>query len=179
MAIVSDANILSSLAAADALDLLPQLFVGDEIFIPQAVEQELQAGLTYGKSHLNRVFQAISLGEIQVLHLTAHERALTTPLPRKLHAGEREGIILCQVRKHLFLSNDKRAIRYCQANGISNVNLEAFLRLLWIRGILSRTEVKGLINTMQAVERLTLKKSQLDNIFAPRRPRRRPRRRKP
>ena len=178
MTIVSDANILSSLAAADALDLLPQVFVGDDIFIPQAVQQELQAGLTYGKSHLNRIFQAISLGEIQVLHLTAHERALTIPLPRKLHAGEREGIILCQVRKHLFLSNDKRATRYCQANGISSVNLEAFLRLLWVRGILSQKEVKGLINTMQTVEGLILKKSQLDKIFAPRRRRRR-RRRKP
>ena len=34
MAIVSDANILSSLAAADGLDILAKIFPRDDVFIP-------------------------------------------------------------------------------------------------------------------------------------------------
>ena len=168
MAVVSDANILSSLAAADALDFLPKVFLGDDILIPVAVEQELQTGVAYGQSHLKRILQSIETGGIQVSHLTDIERALTISLPRKLHSGEREGIVLCRVRKHLFLSNDKRAIRYCQANGIETVNLEAFLRLVWVKHIHSQNEVKALIKTMQTIEKLTLNQAQWDKIFAPR-----------
>ncbi len=110
MAVVSDANILSSLAAANALDLLSQLFHGDNIFIPKAVELELQVGLQNGTKHLQRIFDQIVANDIQVLTLTESEYALTESLPDKLHAGEREGIVLCQMRGHLFLSNDKRAV---------------------------------------------------------------------
>lgn len=64
MPVVSDSNILSSLAAADALDLLTLLFHGGKIFIPQAVEQELHTGLIYGASHLQYIFDAIRNGDI-------------------------------------------------------------------------------------------------------------------
>jgi hypothetical protein len=39
MAVVSDTNIPSSFAAANALHLLPKLFQGDTLYIPPAVEQ--------------------------------------------------------------------------------------------------------------------------------------------
>lgn len=167
MPVVSDSNILSSLAAADALDLLTKLFRGDTIFIPRAVEQELLAGLTYGALHLQRVFDAIDQGEIRTLYLTEAEQTLTTTLPRKLHAGEKEGIVLCQIHNYLFLSNDKRAIRHCQVTGIKSINLEAFLRALWVQRILSQHEVKTLIQAIQAVEKLVVTQEQAAKIFAP------------
>lgn len=167
MPIVSDANILSSLAAANALNLLPQIFNNDRIFIPQAVQKELEAGLTYGKTHLERIFNAIKLGNIEVIYLTKAEHNLTKSLPLKLHSGERESIVLCRLHNHLFLSNDKRAIRYCQINNIKAINLEAFLRLVWIRKIQSQNQVKKLIKQMEIVENLVLKPNQQAKIFAP------------
>jgi len=167
MPVVSDSNILSSLAAADALDLLKQLFRGDKIFIPQVVEQELQTGLLYGASYLQRIFDVIHHGDIQILRLTESEQTLTTALPRKLHAGEKEGIVLCQLHNYLFLSNDQRAIRYCQVMGIKNINLEAFLRALWVQRILSQQQVKALLQTIQTVEKMVITQEQLDKIFAP------------
>jgi predicted nucleic acid-binding protein len=178
MVIVSDTNILSSLASADALDLLAELFHGDTIYIPPAVEQELQVALSYGQAHVERVFQALEAGDIQRIELTDAERLLMATLPAKLHAGEREGIVICQVRKHLFLSNDRRAVRYCDANGIETISLAFLLRSLWILRILSQHEVRELIKTMGTVEDLVLNKTQRDFIFAPRRPRRRRRRRR-
>lgn len=167
MPVVSDANILSSLAAADALDLLVKLFRGDKILIPQAVERELQVGLTYGATHLQRIFQAIAEGEIQVLQLTEVEQTLTQTLPHKLHAGEKESIILCQSHNYLFLSNDKRAMQYCQTIGIKTINLEALLRALWVQQFCSQPEVKALIQTMQSVEKLVMTPEQFTKIFAP------------
>ncbi|MEN8220679.1 MAG: hypothetical protein ABFS56_30870 [Pseudomonadota bacterium] len=165
MAIVSDTNILSSFAAADALHLLPKLFQGDTIYIPPAVEQELHKGLDYGQKHIELIF--LQVGDIQVLHLTDAERSLIASLPAKLHAGEREGIVLCQKRAHLFLSNDRRAIRYCQAYDIDALSLEILLRFLWTREIVSLSEVRTLIETMAAVENLTLSQRQRAIIFAP------------
>jgi predicted nucleic acid-binding protein len=167
MPVVSDSNILSSLAAADALDLLAYLFRGDKIFIPQAVEQELQVGLTHGAFHLQHIFQAIHNGEIQILRLTEFEQTLTTALPHKLHAGEKEGIVLCQLHNYLFLSNDRRAVQYCQATGIKTINLEAFLRALWVQRLQSQQDVKALIQTIQSVEKLVITQEQLTKIFAP------------
>ena len=169
MAVVSDANILSSLAAADALSLLPQLFSNDDIFIPPAVERELQAGLIRGVTYLERVFQAIQSDQIRILNLVQVERDLVTTLPDKLHAGKREGIALCQMRGFLFLSNDKRAVHYCRSKGIDVVNLEAFLRLLWLDRILTRGEIEALMKMMEEIENLTLTQEQRNKIFAPRR----------
>jgi len=167
MVIVSDTNILSSLAAADALPLLPQLFPGDTIHLPPAVEQELQTALGFGKRHVERVFEALDAGAIHHIELTPTERSHMTMLPSQLHAGEREGIVLCQIRKCLFLCNDRRAIRYCEANAIQVVDLIILLRLLWVRRIVTQDEVKDLIDAMAQVEHLTLSDFQRTLLFAP------------
>jgi predicted nucleic acid-binding protein len=110
MIIISDTNILSSFASADALNLLPKLFPHKTIHIPPAVIEELQTALDHGQTHVERVFNALSAGEIQRIELTGDERVLMTTLPSKLHDGEREGIVICQTRKSPFLSNDRRAV---------------------------------------------------------------------
>ena len=178
MVIVSDTNILSSFASADALNLLAELFPDETIHIPPAVEKELQVALVHGKTHVERVLQALEAGGIQPIKLTEAERLLMPTLPAKLHAGEREAIVICQARQHLFLTNDKRAVRYCKLNGIDTLKLEMLLRLLWIRRIMSQDEVKTLIGTMATVEKLVLSQKQRDIIFAPRRSHRRRRRRR-
>lgn len=178
MVIISDTNILSSFAAANALDLLAKLFDKDKICIPPAVERELQTALTYGKTHVERVIQALEAGDIERTTLTEAERKLMAALPRKLHDGEREGIVICQARKLPFLSNDRRAVNYCNKNGIRAIPLVVVLRSLWIEKILSKQEVRELIQTMTKVEKLTLNKTQQDAIFVPPRPRHRRRRRR-
>lgn len=173
MIIISDTNILSSFASADALNLLPKLFPHKTIHIPPAVIEELQAALDHSQTHIERVFKALSAGEIQRIELTPDERLLMTTLPLKLHDGEREGIVICQTRNYPFLTNDRRAVRYSEKNGIRAITLDALLRLLWVRGIISQDEVKALIKTMGTVEDLVLNKTQHDFIFGSRQRRRR------
>lgn len=172
MTVVSDTNILSSLAAADAFEALQRLFVRSTVSIPPAVRDELQVAVDRGRTYLAVVVDAIAAGDIPVLTLTDDERTLAATLPRRLNAGECEAIALCQQRRFALLSNDRRAVRYCQANGIDVVDLPAILRLFWTRQITSRAVVEQIITRMEQVERLTLSDAQREAIFAPQRWRR-------
>ena len=102
-----------------------------------------------------------------MLELTEEERALLRMLPRKLNAGEREAIALCQQHRIPLLSNDRRAIRYCQANGIDALDLATLLRLFWTQQLATRVEVGQIIGRMEQVEQLLLSAEQRAAIFAP------------
>ena len=60
MTIVSDTNILSSLAAANALALLQQLFARFMLSIPPAVRDELRTAVDRGKASLEPLVMAIT-----------------------------------------------------------------------------------------------------------------------
>ncbi len=164
MLVISDTNILSSLAACDALSCLFRLFPDTIIYIPPTVHQELQIGLENGKRYLNLVLLATH--QIQVLHLLELEQQMIKSLPNKLNRGECEAIALAKNRQALLLCNDKRAIRYCQEEEIESINLPYLLRLFWTRKILSKVQVKELIERMEQVENLVLKQSVYAKIFS-------------
>jgi predicted nucleic acid-binding protein len=163
MIILSDTNIISSFAAAGAFPWLLQLFRHTNIHIPPAVQQELQAGLARGKTYLEPV---LASKELCVLELSEVEKQLAQTLPAKLNRGECEAIALAKYRGGILLSNDKRAIRYCDDQRIEALDLVDLLRLLWLRQIISQREVQVLIDSMSAVENLTLTKIQWAEIFA-------------
>lgn len=102
-----------------------------------------------------------------VLPLMPDEEVLLSLLPRKLNAGERQAIILTQQRHGILLSNDQRAVRYCEQQGIRSLDLVDMPRLLWTRKIISRRDVHRLIEEMQRVEQLTLTAEQRVIIFGP------------
>jgi predicted nucleic acid-binding protein len=173
--IISDTNILSSLAAAEALPLLFRLFPNNVIYIPPAVQQELQVGLERGQAYLQMILDAVSGGQLQVLPLSDREQHLAGQLPRTLNLGEQEAIALTQSHQARLLSNDKRAVRYCQTYQLKVVDLADVLRLLWTRRVVTRANVEQIITRMQQVENLVLNQTDRDKIFAPI-PRRRRRR---
>jgi len=71
--IVSDTNILSSLAAANALARLQQLFARSMLSIPPAVREELRTAVERGRTYLEPLVIAITAGEILLLELTEDE----------------------------------------------------------------------------------------------------------
>ena len=167
MIVISDTNILSSLAAGDALSALDALYKHARLVIPPAVQKELQAGFAEGKAHLHSVLEAIQLQQIEVIPLSAEEELLTFTYPVKLGAGECEAIALAQSRKALLLTNDGKAIRYCLRRKLKVVGLNNLLRLFWISGVMSPDAVRALIAGMEQVERLKLTPVHLAKIFAP------------
>ena len=167
MIVISDTNVLSSLAAGDSFHLLLQLYPRAKLSVPQIVLDELQAGDDAGTSYLQPVLQAIRAHQIHVLPLTPEEELLTFQYPNNLDAGERQAIALAQIRKATLLGNDKNAIRYCKQKGIRVVSLVGILRLLWMEQVIAQDDVRLLIGRMEQVESLTLTPSQLTEIFAP------------
>jgi predicted nucleic acid-binding protein len=127
--VISDTNVLSSLAAGNCLLALSQLYKHAQLIIPPTVRQELQEGLDRGKTHLQPVIQAIAAQEIEVVSLSAEEELRTFLYPANLDAGEREAIALAQTRKALLLSNDGDAIRYGRQRKLNVVSLPNLLRL--------------------------------------------------
>ncbi len=168
MLVISDTNILSSLAAGEALDVLWQMFPQNEIWIPPTVLQELQIGFSRGKPYLNSVLTAITNHKIKVQELSAKQRETLPLFPEKLNLGEREAIILAQSFQALLLSNDKAAIRYCQQQSLEVIDLPRLLRFLWVSRLISQPQVKQLIQQMEQVERLKLNYYDQAKIFAPR-----------
>ena len=169
MIVVSDTNILSSLAAGEAFPALLQLFAPSVLWIPPAVFQELLAGMDSEKTYLAPVFQAIAVQQIVVMGLSPSEEQLLQHYPPRLNLGECQAIALIQTHKALLLSNDKRAIRYCQSQNLPVLNLENILRRLWVRKILTRTKVKEIIEQMACVEQLVIPPERQAVIFAPNR----------
>ena len=169
MIVVSDTNILSSLAAGDSLGALLRLFARSTLWIPPSVRDELQMGLDKGRTYLEPIFRALTTQQIGVMPLSPEEEQLTQAYPERLNLGERQAIALARTRNAVLLSNDTRALRYCQQQNIHTMNLVGILRLLWVRQILSQDEVRTLITKMEQVENLVLVSAQRAEIFAPRR----------
>jgi predicted nucleic acid-binding protein len=165
--ILSDTSILSSFAAAQALPLLLTASEGDTIFIPPAVEQELQAGLARGVTYLQDVLDLIPMGQVQLLDLNESDLERMTSLPQALGPGECEAIALCLRHEATLLCNDRRVVQYCDAQGIVCLDLASLLRKLWTEDIATRAKVKTLIVRMEKAENLVFKDH--DRIFAPQR----------
>jgi predicted nucleic acid-binding protein len=164
--VISDTNILSSMAAGDCLPALMRLFDQQGIAIPLSVQMEMQAGFERGQAYLQAVLLAIQIGQIEVLWLSPEEELLSLHYPSRLNEGERHAIAMAQTRKATLLSNDTRAIQYCQRKKIRHADLPDLLRLLWVRRIMSPEEVQGLIARMEQVEGLVLPAERLSVIFA-------------
>lgn len=171
MIVISDTNVLSSFAAAEALSLLQQLFAQAQIAVPPGVHRELQAGLERGKAHLDVVLQAIASGQILVLALSPEETQYLASFPARLNLGEREAIALTVTRRATLLSNDRRAINYCRQQQVRVVSLVDLLRLLWVRQVVRQDDVRAVIAKMRQVENLVLTPEQEQVVFAPRRQR--------
>lgn len=169
MIVVSDTNVLSSLAAGDSLPALLRLFARSTLCIPPSVRDELQVGLDKGKTYLEPIFRAAITQQIDVVPLSPDEEQAMQNYPLRLNLGERQAIALAQTRNAILLSNDRRALRYCQEQHLRTLNLIGILRLCWIRQIMSQDDVRTLIAKMEQVENLVLTPAQRTEIFALRR----------
>jgi predicted nucleic acid-binding protein len=163
--ILSDTSILSSFAAAQGLPLLLAALEEDTIFIPPAVEQELQAGLARSVTYLQNVLDLIPMGQVQLLDLDESDLECMTSLPEALGPGEREAIALGLRHGAMLLCNDLRVVRYCDAQGILCLDLASLLRMLWTKGVATRAKVKTMIVRMERAENLVFKDK--DRVFAP------------
>lgn len=122
MSVVCNTTVLSNFAAIDQIDVLRQLF--KSLYIPAAVYDEISRGLDEGYTFY-RALEALIYpfhdnGWIRLTNVAGETElhALGT-LPRKIHRGEAECLVIAQQRAWLFLSDDRAARKIAVNWGIT------------------------------------------------------------
>ncbi len=88
------------------------------------------------------------------------------PKNRSIHFGEAEGLIISKNRNAIFLTNDSRAVRYCEDNDTKVLDLRDILLILFKQRALTREEMDDLIQDIEDMDNIIIKdkSSILDNI---------------
>ena len=72
---------------------------------------------------------------------------------KHLHAGEVTSILLCKRSGMAFVTNDRRAKRYCEENGVEWLDIIDLLRLCYRKQVLAKQELVQVIDAIEAKDR--------------------------
>lgn len=117
-----DATVLSHFAAVNRLDLL-QAYAPDAR-VATEVGSEIQDGVAFGYSFLSRVTALFkppnTHGWLVLTEVSgSEERTFFNGVLRQLQAGEAASLAIAAVRGWHFITDDRSAREFAQANGIS------------------------------------------------------------
>jgi predicted nucleic acid-binding protein len=137
MIVVADTSPINYLVLIEQQEILPELF--GRVIIPQAVFEELQRD---GTPPLVREWVSSSPKWLEVHQSPAIEDASLT----KLHAGEREAILLIeQMHGDLLIMDERKGRRIAASRNIA---------VLGTVGILEQAALRGLIDLPETLARL-------------------------
>ena len=80
------------------------------------------------------------------------------------HAGEVTSILLCKRSGMAFVTNDRRAKRYCEENGVEWLDIVDLLRLCYRKQVLAKQELEQVIDAIEAKDRTRILRR--EEIFA-------------
>jgi len=144
MKVVLDADLLSTFARINRLDILNDLF--DQIIVPQSVNSEL------GKAEIDTG----SLNS-EVAKLTRVELLALKEMDVRLGKGERECIAIAKNRKVPLASNDKLVHTTCKEEGVGYFTLPRLLRLAISKNVVDRGKARKIVELIEGEERTVIK----------------------
>ena len=155
-----DTDILSAFDKVGGMGHLKALF--EDMDMAQSIYEELMRAKRAGYPYLDDI-----VDKVKIVLLSEGEfkdfRSLFESADN-LHEGECQLIALCKSRSSILLSNDKQVKKYCKQNRIDCLDLEDILRALKLKQILTRAELKILIEDIEMKD-WTMVKSK-DDILA-------------
>ena len=149
-----DTDILSIFSKIQRLPLLFAVFEQDVLNIAAAVENEIAVGVSKGFPFANALMELQTQKLLQTHYPTTADEKFMLSLPDTLGAGERESMAICKRLTALFVSNERRVMHHCQANGIRCTNLDEILRALWELKILTESDVRKVITEIETKDSL-------------------------
>jgi len=159
---IIDTDILSIFAKSGEISLLRELF-GDDAAMTPAIVQEISAPIEYGYEFPHLVFETIKT--VQMIE-EANRYYHTLSRNKKLGNGECEAIAYCKSTSSIFVTNDKKAREIASAHHVTVVSLPALLRVLIIKGIRTRQEMRIIFNKMKKIDMLVIDPQVEKNIFS-------------
>ena len=155
--IIVDNNILSTFAKIGRLHILFQLFHQSQIGIVPAVYNELRIGVRKGYVELKEVMEMVQKKSIRLITLTEAEIFLKPTLPLSFDEGELESVALCKSRKITLLTNERSVKNWCVKEDIKYADLPDLLRACWQSKVMSKKEVKTLIDEIEDKDNITFR----------------------
>ena len=150
MMFVFDADILSTFAKINKVEILPKIFSSSVLLIPPAVMADLQAS----KSESVRKACESNLFQRATLDQNESEFAEKISKEKRLGKGEIECIAVCKFRSANIVTNDSRAISYAEKLNISVIDLETIL--YYLKEIISNDGLKQLINDIESEDKVVI-----------------------
>ncbi|MFV9691662.1 MAG: hypothetical protein ACNY01_11955 [Desulfobacteria bacterium] len=159
---VFDADILSMFAKADAIHLLKRLFAEKGVMTSK-IRDEISVPLEYGYIFPLEVLSTIKTVSLSNQALEKYEK-LQEDL--SLGKGELEAIAYCKTENSVFATNDIKARKLAKHAGVSVVSLQAILKALWKKKIMTKEEVGQLLAKIKDTDNLALSGAVEREIFA-------------
>ena len=142
---------ISSFAKINRIDLLETLFPDAQLAITASVYNELLKTKEYGFDFLDKIIQS----NVGLINMQKEERSVFEDFLQdyRIHLGEAEGITIAKCRDGVFMTNDSRAVRFCEENGVKVLNLKDVLRKIAVDGIVDKGEMLKLIRDIENEDR--------------------------
>ena len=156
--IIFDTDILSIFAKISRLELIKKLF--GTVHITPMIREELNIPLEYGYD-----FPKDILDNSSVIIPTVEELGPYNEFKVRLGKGEAEAISIAKNRKLLFATNDKVAQKVAKENGVGIISLQAILKALVKRQILTLNELNEIINDIRSRDNLVIPESEIEKIL--------------
>ncbi len=161
--ILIDTNIISTFAKIERLRLLVRLFGKRELYLSTNVLTEVMNAKVLGFDFVDKILDMVEGKELGVVSPDWKEIIYMLRLPNSLGSGERDSIAICKHRGGVLLSNDIKVTNFCGRNNIGYIDLNGVLRALWSYDVLTKDEVRELIEIMEEKDNLTVVSK--DGIF--------------
>ncbi|MBU4374335.1 MAG: hypothetical protein KJ714_07860 [Euryarchaeota archaeon] len=118
-----------------------------QLMITASVYNELLKVKQYGFDFLDKIMQSnIGLVNIQKEETSVFEDFLQD---YRIHLGEAEGIAIAKCRNGVFITNDFRAVRFCEEKGVKVLNMKDVLRKIAADRIINKGEMIKLIRDIE------------------------------
>jgi len=147
-----DTDVLSMLSKIGRLDLLRRTFPEVVFSITFEVYTELldarEAGYDFIDDILEQGFKVLHL-DSDLMEMYERKRAEL----KDLHAGEVTSILLCKRSGMAFVTNDRRAKRYCEENGVEWLDIVDLFRLCYRKQVVAKQELEQVIDAIEAKDR--------------------------
>lgn len=134
--IVVDTTVLSNLALANRINLLKKIH--GQIIVPSQVHEEILKGIAAGYDFLEEADKIVEADWVKLAVIEdERERTLFRNLLDVVGYGEAAGIAIAKERNFVFFSDDRKARRVAQDQGVKISGTLGMLELLVQEGKLS------------------------------------------
>jgi len=164
--ILIDTDVLSAFAKIEALPLLFQLLGVEIFYLTPSVWREIEYSRQSGRPYAEQIVRLAQQGKLIVTILTSEEQEMAGSLSHTLGSGEREILAVAKCREGIALSNESRVAHYAKQLQVRCFRIPDLLRALWKENILTKKEVKHLIESLQEKDRMLFTERAMQAIFS-------------